>query len=77
MSRPPYRGNPRHGGHSQGVTVLPGVVRPMTHERRARLVRIVVEFLLAEMEREAAERASVSRVAGTVSGQRQRREDVR
>jgi len=40
-------------------------------------VRIVVEFLLAEMEREAAEQASVSRVAGTVSGQRQRREDER
>jgi len=39
----------------------------MTPERRARLLRIVVEFLLAEMAREAAERGGRSGVRGTGS----------
>ncbi len=47
----------------------------MTPERRARLVRIVVEFLLAEMEREAAERGGRSGVRGTVSGHTDSPED--
>lgn len=39
----------------------------MTPERRARLVRIVADFLLVDMEREAAERAGGSGIGGTVS----------
>lgn len=56
--------------------MLPGVVRPMEPERRERLVRIVVELLLAEMERAAAERATRSAVGGTVSAYPDVPEDV-
>jgi hypothetical protein len=48
----------------------------MEPERRERLVRIVVELLLAEMERAAAERGNRSAVGGTVSAYPDAPEDV-
>jgi hypothetical protein len=48
----------------------------MTPERRARLVRIVVDFLLADMEREAADRAGGSGVGSSVSDHTDATEDV-
>lgn len=56
--------------------MLPGVVRPMKSERRERLVRIVVELVLAEMERAADERGNRSAVGGTVSAHPDATEDV-
>jgi hypothetical protein len=48
----------------------------MEPERRDRLVRVVVELLLAEMERAAVERGNRSAVGGTVSTHPDALEDV-